>query len=296
MPYAGELSALITAIMWTGSALAFAAATTRVGSVYVNVVRLLAAVILLFVTIVVGNMRDDISIIQAGYLVVSGLVGFVFGDTFLFKSFEYNSARIGMLIMSVAPAVAALLAFIFLGETLTFTGMIGMAITFTGIMLVLLERKEAATHHLPVSMAGVFYAFLGALGQAGGLVLAKFAFVIGPMNGFIATFIRAFAATLVLIPLNYFTRRFTRPAAIFSNNPKALSFTLLGAFLGPYLGVTFSLIAISMTNVAIAATIMSIVPILMLPTVWILFRERLSWRAVVGACVAVAGVGILFLR
>jgi drug/metabolite transporter (DMT)-like permease len=296
MPYAGELSALITAIMWTGSALAFAAATTRVGSVYVNVVRLLAAVILLFVTIVVGNMRDDISIIQAGYLVVSGLVGFVFGDTFLFKSFEYNSARIGMLIMSVAPAVAALLAFIFLGETLTFTGMIGMAITFTGIMLVILERKEASTHHLPVSMAGVFYAFLGALGQAGGLVLAKFAFVIGPMNGFIATFIRAFAATLVLIPLNYFTRRFTRPAAIFSNNPKALSFTLLGAFLGPYLGVTFSLIAISMTNVAIAATIMSIVPILMLPTVWILFRERLSWRAVVGACVAVAGVGILFLR
>jgi drug/metabolite transporter (DMT)-like permease len=296
MPYAGELSALITAIMWTGSALAFAAATTRVGSVYVNVVRLLAAVILLFVTIVVGNMRDDISTIQAGYLVVSGLVGFVFGDTFLFKSFEYNSARIGMLIMSVAPAVAALLAFIFLGETLTSMGMVGMTVTLTGIMLVILERKEASTHYLPVSMAGVFYAFLGALGQAGGLVLAKFAFVIGPMNGFIATFIRAFAATLVLIPLNYFTRRFTRPAAVFSNNPKALSFTLLGAFLGPYLGVTFSLIAISLTDVAIAATIMSIVPILMLPTVWILFRERLSWRAIVGACIAVAGVGILFLR
>ena len=296
MPYAGELSALITAIMWTGSALAFAAATTRVGSVYVNVVRLLAAIILLFFTIVVGNIRSDISIIQTGYLVISGLVGFVFGDTFLFKSFEYNSARIGMLIMSVAPAVAALLAFIFLGETLTSMGIVGITVTLTGIMLVILERKEASTHHLPVSMAGVFYAFLGALGQAGGLVLAKFAFVIGPMNGFIATFIRAFAATLVLIPLNYFTRRFTRPAAVFSNNPKALTFTLLGAFLGPYLGVTFSLIAISMTNVAIAATIMSIVPILMLPTVWILFRERLSWRAIVGACIAVAGVGILFLR
>jgi drug/metabolite transporter (DMT)-like permease len=296
MPYAGELSALITAIMWTGSALAFAAATTRVGSVYVNVVRLLAAVILLFLTIIIVNIRDNISITQTGYLVMSGLVGFVFGDTFLFKSFEYNSARIGMLIMSVAPAVTALLAFIFLGETLTSTGMIGMVVTLTGIMLVILERKEASTHHLPVSMTGVFYAFLGALGQAGGLVLAKFAFVIGPMNGFIATFIRAFAATLVLIPLNYFSRRLNRPVAVFSNNPKALSFTLLGAFLGPYLGVTFSLIAISMTNVAIAATIMSIVPILMLPTVWILFREQLSWRAVVGACIAVAGVGILFLR
>jgi len=296
MPYVGELSALITAIMWTGSALAFAAATTRVGSVYVNVVRLFAAVLLLFITIVVGNIRSDISFIQSGYLVISGLVGFVFGDTFLFKSFEYNSARIGMLIMSIAPAMAALLAFIFLGETLTCMSMVGMAITLTGIMLVILERREASTHHLPVSMAGIFYALLGALGQAGGLILAKFAFAIGPMNGFIAAFIRAFAATLVLIPLNYFTRRFTQPAAIFLNNPKALAFTLLGAFLGPYLGVTFSLIAISTTNVAIAATIMSIVPIIMLPTVWILFRERLSWRAIVGACVAVAGVGILFIR
>ena len=201
-----------------------------------------------------------------------------------------------MLIMSVAPAVTALLAFIFLSETLTPIGMVGMAVTLTGIMLVILERKEVSTHHLPVSMAGVFYAFLGALGQAGGLILAKFAFVIGPMNGFIATFIRAFAATLVLIPLNYFTNRFARPRTVFSNNPKALAFTLLGAVLGPYLGVTFSLIAISMTKVAIAATIMSIVPILMLPTVWILFREQLSWRAIVGACIAVTGVGILFLR
>jgi drug/metabolite transporter (DMT)-like permease len=71
---------------------------------------------------------------------------------------------------------------------------------------------------------------------------------------------------------------------------------MLGSFLGPYIGVTFSLIAISLTDVAIAATIIALVPIIMLPTVWILFREKLSWRAVVGACVAVAGVGVLFLR
>jgi drug/metabolite transporter (DMT)-like permease len=41
---------------------------------------------------------------------------------------------------------------------------------------------------------------------------------------------------------------------------------------------------------------MALVPIMMLPTVWILFREKLTWRAIVGACIAVAGVGILFFR
>ena len=296
MPYAGELSALATAVMWTGSALAFAAATTRVGSVYVNVVRLVAAVIFLFVTIVVFDIPVNVSAVQTMFLSLSGFVGFVFGDTFLFKSYEYNDARIGSLIMSAAPAMAALMAFLFLNETLSFTGILGIIITLAGIALVVLERKEPSTHYVPISMTGILYALLGALGQAGGMILAKGAFAYGPINGFVATFIRAFVATLVLAPLNYLAGRFTKPREIFSNDWKAFRFTMLGSFLGPYLGVTFSLIAISLTDVAIAATIIALVPIVMLPTVWILFRERLSWRAIVGACVAVGGVGILFLR
>jgi drug/metabolite transporter (DMT)-like permease len=198
--------------------------------------------------------------------------------------------------MSTAPAITALLAFIFLDETLSFTGLFGMAVTLAGIALVLAERKDTSSHHIPFSLAGVFYAFLGSTGQAGGLILAKCAFTLGPINGFLATFIRASIAALLLTLLNYFTGHFTHPIKVFSNDRKALTFTVMGAIFGPYLGVTFSLIAISLTKVAIAATIMAIVPILMLPTVWILYRERLSWRAIVGACIAVSGVGILFIR
>jgi drug/metabolite transporter (DMT)-like permease len=296
MPYAGELSALATAVMWTGSALAFAAATTRVGSVYVNVVRLIAAVILLCATIAVFGIEIHTSALQVLLLSFSGFVGFVFGDTFLFKSYEFNDARIGSLMMSAAPAMTAVLAYLFLNETLSLTGILGMAITLGGIALVVLERKEPSTHHVPISMIGVVYALLGALGQAGGMIFAKSAFALGPINGFVATLIRACAATAVLAPLNYFAGRFTEPVTIFRRDRKAFRFTMLGSFLGPYIGVTFSLIAISRTDVAIAATLIALVPILMLPMVWILFRQKLSWRAIVGACVAVAGVGILFLR
>ncbi len=296
MPYIGELSALATAVLWTGSALAFAAATMRVGSVYVNVVRLIVAVVFLFITIVAFHIQVNISAIQVIFLSFSGFAGFVFGDTFLFKSYEYNDARISSLIMSVAPAMCALMAFLFLNETLSCTDIFGITITLAGIALVVLERKETSTHHIPISMMGVLYASLGALGQAGGMILAKSAFAYGPINGFVATFIRAFAAALVLAPLNYFAGRFTNPKKIFSNDRKAFRFTILGSFLGPYLGVTFSLIAISLTDVAIAATIIALVPIIMLPSVWILFHEKLSWRAIIGACAAVSGVGILFLR
>lgn len=261
----GELNAFLTAMCWTGSALAFAAATMRVGSVYVNVMRLILAVVFLLGTILLFGISVDISLSQIWYLFLSGFVGFVFGDTFLFKSYEYNNARISSLIMSTAPAIAALLAFLFLGENLTLTGIIGMVITLAGISLVVLERKEGSSHHIPVSMEGVLYAFLGAVGQAGGMILAKSAFACGPVNGFVATFVRAFSAMILLIPLNYIAGRFTTPIKIFSNDRQAFFYTMAGSFLGPYLGVTFSLIAISLTDVAIAATIMATVPIIMLP-------------------------------
>ena len=296
MPYTGELSAFVTALMWTGSSLTFAAATARVGSVYVNIVRLITAVILLFATIVLFGIEFSASSVQVLYLALSGVVGFVFGDTFLFKSYEYNDARIGSLIMSASPALAALLAYLFLHETLSITGILGMIITLGGIALVVRERKDPSSHHTPISMTGIFYALLGAAGQAGGLILAKCAFESGHINGFTATFIRAMAATIVILPLNYFAGQFNHPVEVFRKDRKAFNFTMLGSFFGPYIGVTFSLIAISLTDVAIAATIMATVPIIMLPTVWILFRKRLSWRAIVGACVAVVGVGILFLR
>jgi hypothetical protein len=77
MPYLGELSALTTAVLWTGGMLSFAEATRRVGSVYVNVLRLCAAVVLLFFTIIIGDYYESVTSSQVGYLILSGLVGFV---------------------------------------------------------------------------------------------------------------------------------------------------------------------------------------------------------------------------
>jgi uncharacterized membrane protein len=136
--------------MWTGSMLTFAGATTRVGSVYVNVVRMIAAVIFLVITVVIFQINFSVTLVQVWYLSLSGMVGFVFGDTFLFKSFEYNNARIGSLIMSASPAMAALFAYVFLNETLSPMGILGMIVTLGGIALVVLERKELSSHHTPI--------------------------------------------------------------------------------------------------------------------------------------------------
>lgn len=292
----GELSALLTAGLWSCSSIIFAAAIRRIGPVQVNVARLVFAGVFLFITVLVMGYDVHLSFMQFLNLGISGFVGLVFGDTFLFKAFHESGARISMLVMSLAPAITALLAYFFLGEVLSVWGILGIVVTTAGIVVVVIAGRQSSSAKAGISRRGIVYGFLGAIGQGAGLIFARLALNEGPINGFVATFIRIVASIIILVPLMMASGRLKNPIRIFSENKRALVLTLAGAVLGPYLGITFSLIAITYTKVGIAATLMATVPILMLPLVRVIYKERLSWHAVVGACVAVGGVAILFLR
>jgi drug/metabolite transporter (DMT)-like permease len=296
MPFLGEFAALCTACFWSVSALVFAAATRRAGSFQVNITRLILAVA--YLLLLIGILRLDVrlSVHQILNLSLSGVVGLALGDTFLFKAFQEIGARMSMLVMSLAPAIAAILAYVLLDESLPAFGVMGIVVTVAGIGLVVLERNGESSAGLTFTTAGLVYALLGAAGQGAGLIFAKMAFREAPVNGFVATFVRIAASLVVLLPVAVATHRFQSPAKMYRGDRKAFGLTALGSVLGPFLGISFSLMAIEYTKVGIAATIMAIVPILMLPMVRYVYKEKLGWRAVVGACIAVGGVGMLFLR
>ena len=292
----GEFFAVITSACWSVSSYAFNTAVERVGSVQINTDRMILAVIMLFVTISLMGIPYNVSYSQIYFLFLSGAIGLVFGDTFLFRAYKYIGARISMLLMALAPVISAVLAFFFLGETLTEWGIAGMIITLSGVGLVVLEKNEIPASKYKISKAGIFYGLMGALGQAVGLILAKVAFNEGSINGFLASFIRLSSAIILLFPLAVIAKKYKNPVKIFKKDFKALIATLIGTTLGPYLGITFSLLAVANAKVGIASTLMSLMPILMLPISKYVFKENINWRAVSGAVLAVAGVAILFLR
>lgn len=291
----GELAALITAFLWSMTSIAFSEASRKVGSVYVNVTRMIFAFTYLSVTLIISRVSFNLSFNQIVYLVISGFIGLVFGDTFLFNAYRLIGARLSMLVMSSSPAFAALLAFIFLGEKISLIGIFGIIITIVGISLVVLQREEIPTSKYKVDWNGIFFALLGSIGQAVGLIFAKFAFNEGEINGFVATFVRISAALILILPMTVFTNRYSHPIKIFNENKKGLFYTIIGSFIGPYLGITFSLISISHTRIGIASTIMATVPIIMLPMVYFFYKEKLSWISIMGAFLAVGGVALLFL-
>jgi drug/metabolite transporter (DMT)-like permease len=297
MPFLGEVAGLVTALLWSGSSVVFSAAAARVGSVHVNIARLIFASAMLCLVVLGFHLQAPLSGGQWWNLAISGVIGLAIGDSFLFRAYTEMGPRITMLIMSLSPALTAFLAYLALGESLSAQGIAGMAVTLGGIVVVVLEKRgKTGEGRKTVTAAGLLFALGGALGQALNLLFAKAAFSAGPIDGFYATLIRITVALVVLLPTMALSGRWRSPVGTFVRDRKALSLTVIGSILGPFLGITFSLIAIANTSVAIASTLMSMVPILMLPLLHFVLKERLSWRSICGACIAVAGVALLFLR
>jgi len=296
MPLLGELSALLTAALWSCSAFLFAEATSRAGAMHVNVVRLALACVILALAAVVFQLHASLSSTQILNLSISGVIGLSLGDSFLFRAFKEIGARLSMLVMSLAPAFGAILAYLMLNERLSLTGITGIVVTLAGIVIVVVERKDRGTMKYLLTGAGFVYATLGALGQGAGLIFAKMAFLEGELNGFVAALIRIAASLVVMVPVMMATGRFSNPVPVFRKDRRAFWFTAGGAVFGPVLGISFSLIAVANTKVGIAATIMATVPILMLPIARFVTHENLTWQSIGGAFVTVAGVAILFLR
>ena len=122
MLYAGQLAALGTAFCWVATALAFEAAGRRIGSLTVNLVRLvLAAGLLALEGWLVRGLALPVDAPPSAWLwlSVSGLVGFTFGDLCLFRAFVVLGSRLSTLMMSLAPPLTAVLGFLVLGEVLS---------------------------------------------------------------------------------------------------------------------------------------------------------------------------------
>lgn len=291
----GELAALATAFCWTITALAFETASRKVGSVAVNIIRLVMALVLL--SLYSYLTRGMIFPIDADahtwyWLILSGLIGFVIGDLFLFEAFTVIGSRLSMLIMTLVPPITAILGYLIMGEQMSWLNLTGMLMTISGIALVIFQKHKTGGSRFNYPVKGLLFAFLGAVGQASGYVLSKYG--MGEFDPFAATQIRVIAGIFGFsIVVSFFRRWKAVGGAIRQTKPMLLM--LLGATFGPFIGVSMSLLAAQHTNTGIAATIMAITPILIIPPTLIFFKQAVSWKEIIGAIISVAGVSLFFI-
>lgn len=292
----GELAALLVAIFWAITALSFESASRLVGSLPVNIIRLVFG----FLFLVALNLAvrgkalpTDATAHNWIWLSVSGFIGFVIGDFFLLKSFTVIGSWLAMLIMTLAPPMAAIFGWIVLDEHLSLLAITGIILTMSGIVIAMFRRdveNRKFTTSKPIS--GLLFAFGGALGQALGIVFSKYG--MGNYSPFAATQIRIIMGIAGLILIITFLRKWDSVIKAFKVR-KAMTGITIGSFFGPFLGVSFSLMAIRYTSTGVASTIMATVPIfIILPNVWF-FNHKLSIREIAGTILSIAGVALFFL-
>ena len=299
MPYAGELAALTTAVLWSFTSLFFTSAGRRIGSYHLNKFRIPIAAVFLAVTLLLTSGRllpEGASTGSYYYLISSGIIGLSIGDLCLFSAFVMIGPRLTLLIFAVSPIMAALIAWVMLAERLGLVAIAGIAITVAGIVWVTAERQADRNNRQfrGRKWQGVVLALCGAAGQAAGLVLAKAGMgeTVEPLQ---ATFIRMVAAAAAVWLFGLLKGDNSETLRKIKDR-RAMALALGGAVGGPFLGVWLSLIAIKYTETGIAAAIMATVPVLVIPLVIIFYKEKVSIRAFIGAVITAGGVALFFIR
>ncbi len=309
---AGELAALSGAFLWAVASMIYTRVGRAVPAAEMNLLKNLVAMAMLGLTLlVVGEALPPAAGPAVVLLLVSGVVGIGLGDTAYFETLNAVGPRQALLLETLAPPMAAVLALVFLGEKLQPGAWLGIAVTILGVTWVVTERvprsrasqeagalpggtvPEAGAGGARQLRRGLVFGLVAALAQAGGAVLSRAAFLEADVSSLWSAFLRLAAGALLLGVWMALSRGrvggwLRQPGAT------GIAGRLFAAItLGTYLALWLQQVSLKLVPAGVAQTLFATSPLFVLPfAAW--QGERVTLRAVLGACVALAGVGLLF--
>lgn len=307
----GSLIAFLASISWAICAFPFTKAGRAMTVASMNIVRLTVGTLLVLTVALLTNAKNVAAIFSSHYslawlwLGTSGIIAIGIGDYFSYRMYTILGPRNGSALATISPAAAFLFGFIFLNETLNIIGILGMAITITGVLSMSLgktERKALPDHGHGSIVYGIIAGIIGSACNGAGIVFSKKAFMLQQASGFpihplTGSFIRFLCATIVILIINIANGKLHQHLANIRKQPTGIHLTILaGIIFGPVIGVSLSLLSIQYINVAVAQTIFALVPVIALLIAHFVFKEKITKHAMLGVLVAILGVVLLVWR
>lgn len=309
MHYIGEIISLVVAVSWTVTALFAEVGSKRLGSLQMNVVRMLLSLLMLGATLwwFTGVPYPLFADGKAWFwLSMSGFVGYLLGDYCLFNSYIWIGSRFGQLFMTLAPPTAAIAGFFMLGETLSWNAWLGMMVTLTGIGISVLNKGASNKLSLKLPLKGVLFGIGAGVGQGVGLVLSKVGMtyyeasipvgeeMVTDLMPFASTFIRAVTGAVGFLCVMGFQKQF-HTLATSVHDRKGMNAAVWATITGPFIGVSLSLMAVQYTEAGIASTLMALTPVFIIWPAHFFIGQTVTFKEVVGACISVIGVSLFFI-
>jgi drug/metabolite transporter (DMT)-like permease len=291
-----ELAALAAAVLWACTAIISTGPAKALGAVHFNLFRMAMVFVgLLVVSLMTGGF-DAVLWAQAGPLLLSGAIGIFLGDTLMFSGLRRLGPRRNQVIFATNAPLAAIIGWLWLGETFQWIGIAGVALVSMGVATaVFFGRRKDETHALESTdgrlLVGICLALGAALCQAVGIVVSRPAMEAG-VDPIAASVLRVGIAVLGLF-VSYLIHHRALPSI--PSRPLLVQ-TAISGLLGMGVGMTLVQYSLIGAKAGVVATLSSLSPVLILPVLWIIYRRRPALGAWVGAAIAVSGSALLFAR
>lgn len=290
----GEICALLACFCWTINSIVCEKKGLRFSAFSINFGRQIIAFTCYAIVIVLFNpvvFKTGVSFKSFFWLGLSGFVGFTLGDSFMISAFSKIGAQLTLLIFSFSPVVSAILGYFLFDEKLSIKNILGMFLVIFGIIFVILKSGDSkGEEKIKVDLKGIIFAFLASFGQAFGVVFSKYGLLeLDPLTAAEIRLIGALVGIIVLVTLK---KGWKDVKHVFSTGDGRLTIGTNG-ILGTFIGVLLSMYAIKLSKAAVASTLMSLSPIMILPMVYIAFKQRVKPIEYVGAVLSVVGVALL---
>ena len=297
--YIGEISALTAAFFWALSAMIYRLLGKTIPPLQLNLLKGLIAIALLLLTLTwQGWQWGEVSVSGLIVLALSGILGIGLGDTAYFVALNQLGARRTLLLETLAPPISALLAFILIGESLSYLAWCGILLTILGVAWVISERTLDTAKNRSSMLLGVAWGMAAAIAQASGAVLSRTVLISSNLSSLESSLVRltaGFAIALILwmLPLPFPKIKSQTRLEFFSL--RLWGILAVATFFGTYLGIWLQQTSLKFAPAGIAQTLLATSPLFVIPMV-VMRGEKVSWRSLGGVFVAIIGISLLFLR
>ena len=263
--------ALGAALSWTMAALVSHRPATELGSLHFNRVRMIAATVIMGAILLMTGRSFDIPSALWWPILLSAVAGIVFGDFFLFAAMRRLGPRRSNILFATNAIFAALLGWLYLGETVDLKAGIAILLGFSGVSLAVLYGKRRDLLHqweqvTPPLWIGVVFGLLAAICQAFGVVFVRPVMAAGA-DPVAVTLARTLVAAMVFwatFPLD----RSRRGLPIFPHG-RVLGLTVLNGLFGLGIGAAMLMAALEFGSVATVTILSSTTPVMILPFIWL---------------------------
>jgi drug/metabolite transporter (DMT)-like permease len=289
----GEIAAMGAACLWAVASVVYGRLGAHIPPLQLNLIKGLIAIVLLLFTIEIRQeFLPQLALTPLCLLLLSGIIGIGFGDIAFLSAINSLGASRTLLMGTLAPPMTAIGAMIFLQEGLKTSAWCGILLTILGVAWVVTERVPGKGDNATNLWQGIGIGFLAAIANATGAILSRAALAHSNIPPLWAALLRLSAAVFILLPWVWFVRRPSR-FEFKIQSARVMAGCVFAAFCGTYLGIWLQQMAIKYTAVGVASTLLQTSPLFVLP-IAVCIGEKVSFRAIAGVVVAIAGIGLLF--